>query len=80
VRKAVTAYHHPVPLSRNLGNLISCNRLGLSRPVMGLPYFALYFTDFRNVHCKQQVPGPQEDGSELLYRFILHRRGSCVEL
>jgi len=32
-------YHHPVPLSRNLGTLTSWNPLGLSRLVMGLLYF-----------------------------------------
>jgi len=32
----LTTYHHPVPLSRNLGALTSWNPLGLSRPVMGL--------------------------------------------
>ena len=31
-------YHHPVPLSRNLGTLNSWNPLGLSRPVTGLIY------------------------------------------
>ena len=32
------SYHHPVPLSWNLGTLTSWNPLGLSRPVMGLLY------------------------------------------
>ena len=32
----LTTCHHPVPLSRNLGNLTSWNPLGLSRPVTGL--------------------------------------------
>jgi len=32
----LTTYHHPVPLSQNLGALTSWNLLGLSRPVMGL--------------------------------------------
>jgi hypothetical protein len=32
----LTTYHHPVPLSRNLGTLNSWNPLGLSRCVMGL--------------------------------------------
>ena len=31
-------YHHPVPLSRNLGTLTSRNTLGPSRPVTGLLY------------------------------------------
>ena len=31
-------YHHPVPLSCNLGTLTSWNPLGHSRPVMGLLY------------------------------------------
>ena len=34
----LTTYHHPVPLSRNLGTLTSWNPLGLSRPVMGMLY------------------------------------------
>ena len=34
----LTTYHHPVPLSRNLGTLTSWNPLGLSRPIMGLLY------------------------------------------
>ena len=34
----LTTYHHPVPLSRNLGTLSSWNPLGLSRPVAGLLY------------------------------------------
>ena len=38
----LTTYHHPVPLSCNLGTLTSWNPLGLSRPVMGLLYL---FTD-----------------------------------
>jgi hypothetical protein len=35
----LTTYHHPVPLSRNLGALTSWSPLGLSKPVMGLIYF-----------------------------------------
>jgi len=35
-------YHHPVPLSRNLGTLTSWNPLGLSRPVMRLLYIYIY--------------------------------------
>jgi len=38
----LTTYYHPVPLSRNQGTLTSWNPLGLSRPVMGLPYLYLY--------------------------------------
>jgi len=34
----LTTYHHPGPLSRNLGTLTSWYPLGLSRPVMGLLY------------------------------------------
>ena len=34
----LTTYHHPVPLSRNLGTLTSWNPLGHSRPVTGLLY------------------------------------------
>jgi hypothetical protein len=32
----LTTYHHPVPLSRNLGSITSWNPLGLPRPVTGL--------------------------------------------
>jgi hypothetical protein len=32
----LTTYHHPGPLSRNLGALTSWNPLGLSRPVTGV--------------------------------------------
>jgi len=39
----LTTYHHPVPLSRNLGILTSWNPLGLSRPIMGLLYLYLMF-------------------------------------
>ena len=38
-------YHHPVPLSCNLGTLISWNPLGHSRPVMGLLYLYLYIAE-----------------------------------
>ena len=38
----LTTYHHPVPLSQNLGALTSWNPLGLSRPVMGLLYLLLF--------------------------------------
>jgi len=31
----LTTYHHPVPLSRNLGTLTTWNPLGLSRPFNG---------------------------------------------
>jgi len=35
----LTTYHHPVPLSRNLGTLTSWNPLGLFRPVTGLIFY-----------------------------------------
>ena len=37
----LTTYHHPVPLSQNLGTLTYWNPLGLSRPVTGLLYLYL---------------------------------------
>jgi len=37
----LTTYHYPVPLSWNLGTLISWNPLGHSRPVTGLLYLLL---------------------------------------
>jgi len=42
----LTNYHHPVPLSRNLGTLTTWNPLGLSRPVMGFLYLYLYLSDY----------------------------------
>jgi len=44
----LTTYHHPVPLSRNLGTLTSWNPLGLSWPVMGLLYLSCIVVDFIN--------------------------------
>ena len=38
----LTNYHHPMPLSRNLGTLTSWNRLGPCEPVMELLYLYLY--------------------------------------
>jgi len=38
----LTTYHHPVPLSRNLGTLTSWNPLGPSWPLTGLRYLYLY--------------------------------------
>jgi len=46
-------YHHPVPLSRNLGTLTSWNPLGLSGPVTGLLYLYIYLyhtLSFCDVH------------------------------
>ena len=45
----LTTYHHPVPLSRNLGTLTSWNPLGLSRPVMGLVYFTLLCLNWQHI-------------------------------
>jgi hypothetical protein len=40
----LTTYHHPVPLSRNLGTLTSWNPVGLSRPVTGLLHLLPVFS------------------------------------
>ena len=40
----LTTYHHPVPLSRNLGTLTSWNPLGPSGPVTGMLYLFYLFT------------------------------------
>jgi hypothetical protein len=40
------SYHHPAPLSWNLGTVTSWNPLGHSRPVTGLIYLYLPFTCF----------------------------------
>jgi len=44
----LTTYHHPVPLSRNMGTLTSWNPLSHSRPVTGLLY--LYY--FSSRECR----------------------------
>jgi len=49
----LTTYHHPVPLSRNLGTLTSGNPLGLFRPVMGL--ICLFFTRIQDYELYMQV-------------------------
>ena len=41
----LTTYHHPVPLSRNLGTLTSWNPMGPSGPVTGLLYLYLYLSE-----------------------------------
>jgi len=43
-------YHHPVPLSWNLGTLTSWNPLGHSRPVTGLLYLYLLLISVRGRH------------------------------
>ena len=45
----LTTYHHPVPLSRNLGTLTSWNPLRHSRPVTGLIYL------FHALHLRYSV-------------------------
>ena len=61
-------YHHPVPLSRNLGTLTSWNPLGHSRPVTGLLYlysknvsiyiFFIFFFKWHNLKlCKSGSVG-----------------------
>ena len=59
----LTTYHHPVPLSRNLGTLTTWNPLGLSRPVTVTAftatgtsniYIRIVFKDvFSTGHCSQ---------------------------
>jgi hypothetical protein len=44
-------YHHPVPLSRNLGAITSWHPLGLSRPVMGLIYLYIFSVLCILFHC-----------------------------
>jgi len=61
----LTTYHHPVPLSWNLGTLTSWNPLGYSRPVMGLLY--LYFSQTAEVLILEAVKSwPRPNGLTLL--------------
>ena len=45
-------YHHPVPLSCNLGTLTSWNPLGHSRPVTGLLYLYLLKHEDKNIRIQ----------------------------
>jgi hypothetical protein len=45
----LTTYHHPVPLSWNLGTLTCWNPLGHSRPVTGLLYLYLYLHTYLRI-------------------------------
>ena len=51
----LTTYHHPVPLSRNLGTLTSWKPLGLSRPVMRLIYLLPVLTT-QCVYAYRMIP------------------------
>jgi len=48
----LTTYHHPVPISRNLGTFTFRNPLSLSGPVMGL--ICLLFSDVIIIHTIQR--------------------------
>jgi len=52
--------------------------IGLRPYTVRRRHFKALLIDILDFLCKQQVPGLQEDGSKLLYRFILQRRGSWV--
>ena len=73
----LTTYHHPVPLSWNLGTLSSWNPLGLSRPVMGLRY--LYLLQLlKRVLCINQS---DTRTCELLPAVgVSHLEVSCLQL
>ena len=51
----LTTYHHPVPLSRNMGILTSWNPLRPSGPVTGLLYLYSFLLEV------ESTPGPQCD-------------------
>ena len=51
----LTTYHHPVPLSRNLGTLTFWNPLGHSRPVTGLLLLMDTNTTFVSCHHIRDV-------------------------
>jgi len=75
----LTTYHHPVPLSLNLGTLTSWNRLGPSGPVTGLLYLYLLYANRPNPTAKSgpgssvgietdyglDGPGSNPDGDEI---------------
>ena len=49
----LTTYHHPVPLSRNLGTLTSWNPLGTSGNVTGMIYFCMFGVGSGNVSMQR---------------------------
>jgi len=53
----LTTYHHPVPLSCNLGTLTSWNPVGHSRPVTGLLYLLPNNGSRRQMGCNLAFKG-----------------------
>ena len=55
----LTTYHHPMPLSRNMGALTSWNPLGHSRPVIGVIYVFIYswITAQKAVSANTEITG-----------------------
>jgi len=59
----LTTYHHPVPLSRNLGTLTFWNTLGPSGPVTGLltlpyltlPYLTLPYKEMNRTQKQREI-------------------------
>jgi len=47
----LTTYHHPVPLSRNMGTLTFWNPLGHSKSITGLLYLYLLVTKLEQRLC-----------------------------
>jgi len=77
----LTTYHHPVPLSRNLGNLTSWNPLGLSRSVMGLIYLDFYFISSLMIHFTPYIIFLILNSVILLHpaAFFIHNNPLCVQ-
>jgi len=71
----LTTYHHPVPLSRNLGTLTSWNPLGHSRPVTRLRFTYL---QTHTSMCKGLIEGRTvglEDRQEKVKLYITCHEG-----
>ena len=67
--RTAETYHHPVPLSRNLGTFTSWNPLGHSGPVMGLNYLVGRSAAFNPATV--QNTQPRLSASSCLFRHAI---------
>jgi hypothetical protein len=70
-------YHHPVPLSWNLGTFTSWNPMGHSRPATGLLTFYLFTWSVTLVHC---IIISERPPRIFLLPYVLHEGQAVLNL